>query len=304
MKINTRHSIFYFLFSKFLSRFSLVILFSIFYFITFYIPAFAAEVFLDSKTREIGVGSQFEVSVFLNTENEDINAIEGKLFFSQDTLEPREIKDGNSIVNFWLERPKPAEEMVFSGITPGGYIGNRGLIFSAVFYAKKEGISSIEIREPKILLNDGQGTETKVKTSALQIVVSSAASSVLAPTSEDRDPPEDFLPQIAADPAIFDGKWFLVFATQDKGSGIDHYEVCEGKKQCVIAESPYLLKNQNLDEKIIIKAIDKNGNERIVTLPAQKPSVWYKNYLILAIIIILIATGYFVGKFLWRKYKR
>ena len=29
------------------------------------------------------------------------------------------------------------------------------------------------------------------------------------------------------DPNVFDGKWFLVFAALDKGSGIDHYEVME-----------------------------------------------------------------------------
>ena len=198
------------------------------------VPAFAAEIFFDTKTQEIGVGSQFEAAIFLNTENQDINAIEGKLFFSKDLFELREIKDGNSIISFWVERPKANNgEILFSGIIPGGYIGNKGLIFSAIFYAKKEGRAFIEIRQPKILLNDGQGTETKTKTSALETVISSAAPLVLAPAKEDRDPPEDFLPEVASDLSIFEGKYFLVFATQDKGSGIDHYEVCEGKRKCV-----------------------------------------------------------------------
>ncbi len=62
----------------------------------------AAEISLDSKTKEIGVGSQFEVGFFLNTEGEDINAVEGKIIFPKTLLELKEIKDGNSIINFWI----------------------------------------------------------------------------------------------------------------------------------------------------------------------------------------------------------
>lgn len=280
---------------------ALLIVFAIF-FIT--APVFAAEISLDSKTKEIGVGGQFEVAIFLNTENQDINAIEGKLLFSKDLFELREIKDGNSIINFWVEKPRQTEEVVFSGIIPGGYTGNKGLLFSAVFYAKKEGKGFIEIRNPKILLNDGQGTETKTKASVLEITVSTKEPSILPPKKKDIEPPEPFEPIVTSDPTIFDGKYFLVFAAQDKSSGIDYYEVCEGKLQCVIAESPYLLQNQNLDEEIVVKAIDKSGNERIVTLPAQKPTVWYKNYLILAIIILVIAIAYLIWRILWKKHGR
>ena len=269
------------------------------------IPVFAAEISFDSKIQEIGVGSQFEVNVFLNPEGEDINAIEGRIIFPEKIIELKEIKDGNSIVNFWIERPEINNgEILFSGIIPGGYIGNKGLIFSAVFYAKKQGKGFIEIREPKILLNDGQGTETKTEASVLEIAISPKAPSVLPLTKKDIEPPEDFLPEIASDQSVFEGKWFLVFATQDKVSGIGHYEVCEGKRKCVVAESPYLLENQNLDDEIVVKAIDKSGNERIVTLPAQKPAVWYKNYLILAIIILVIAVAYFIWRILWKKRKK
>lgn len=76
--------------------------------------------------------------------------------------------------------------------------------------------------------------------------------------------PKMWINKMFSDPAIFDGKYFLVFATQDKGSGISHYEVCEGgKRKCAIAESPYLLQNQKLNQKIFVKAVDKNGNEYI-----------------------------------------
>ena len=123
-------------------------------------------------------------------------------------------------------------------------------------------------------------------------------------SKEDKDQPEEFKPEIAQSPEMFEGKYFLVFATQDKGSGIDHYEVCEGsKKKCVIAESPYLLQNQELNQEIFVKAVDKSGNERVVTIPAQKPLPWYKNYFVIAILIIgLIIAGAILRKILWQRF--
>lgn len=267
-------------------------------------PVFAARISLDSKTKEIGVNSQFEVPIFINTENQSINAIEGELIFSRDLFGLREIKYGNSIINFWVEKPKKADKIVFSGIIPGGYTGDKGLLFSAIFYTKKEGKGFIEIRNPKTLLNDGQGTETNTKASALGIIISAEEPSFLPTKKKDTEPPEPFEPAVANDPTIFNGKYFLVFATQDKDSDIDYYEVCEKGEKCKVAGSPYLLKNQKLDKKIIVKAIDKNGNERIATLSAQKPVIWYKNYLIFAIIVLAIEIIYLPLKFLWRKRKK
>ncbi len=283
------------------------------------IPAFAAETFFGTKAQEIKANQLFEVGVFINTDNEDINAIEGKVIFPQDLLEIKKINDGNSIINFWIDPvrncvsngvEKP-NEICFSGITPGGYNDSQGLIFSITFLAKKGGNSAIEFSGVKVLRNDGKGTEASLTISNFQFSISNPPAGepipqITTPKTEDRNPPEEFTPQIAADLAIFEGKWFLVFATQDKGSGIDHYEVCEGKRQCVTAESPYLLQNQDLDEETIVKAVDKSGNERIATIPAQKPRAWYKDYGIIAILIIvgLIIAGIILRKFLWRKRKK
>ena len=271
---------------------------------------FAAEVSFDTKTQEIKVNQLFEVGVFINTDEESINAIEGKITFPQDLLEVKKVNDGNSIINFWIEKPKiESGQIVFSGIVPGGYTDDQGLILSITFLAKKEGSGMIKFGEVKALRNDGQGTEAPLTISNFQFLISNPpagepAPQITTPKTEDRNPPEEFTPQIAADPAVFNGKWFLVFAAQDKGSGIDHYEVCEGKRKCVVAESPHLLQNQDLDEEIVVKAVDKSGNEKVATIPAQKPDVWYKNYLILAIILLAIAIAYLMWKFLWKKRRK
>lgn len=282
-------------------------------------PVLAAEVSFDTKTQEIKAGQLFEVGVFINTDNEEINAIEGKIIFPQDLLEIKKINDGNSIINFWIEKPKsasdgqtrlPVGQVAFSGIVPGGYNDSQGLILAITFLAKKEGNGAIEFNGVKVLRNDGKGTEALLTISNFQFLISKPPAGeqvpqITAPKTEDRNPPEEFIPQIAADPVIFEGKWFLVFATQDKGSGIDHYEVCEGKGKCVIAESPYLLQNQDLDEAIVVKAVDKGGNERVATVPPQKSRAWYKNYPLPVILIIAgIVFVYLIWKFLWKKRKK
>jgi len=292
-------SIFCFLFSTFC-----FLLLSAFYFLP---SAMAAEFSFDKKTQELSIGQQFQVDLKINTERDRINAIEGKILFPQEFLELKDIRDGNSIVNFWIDPVRncvsngveKSDSICFSGIVPGGYQGENGFLFSLVFRAVKQGGGVIEISDVKALKNDGQGTAAETRTFPLRFSISKEVSKAQPAEIKDVFPPESFKPEIGRDSTIFDGKWFLVFAAQDKESGIDHYEVREGKESFVIAESPYLLKNQSLDDKISVKAVDKSGNERVITLPAPKPVAWYENYLILAIIILVIA--YLVGRVLWRK---
>ena len=298
------NSKFYFL----LSIFSVVILLSTFYFL-FSMTAFAAEIFYDADTRKVKANTEFEVGVFLNAESENINAIEGILRFPADILEFKELNDGNSIVNFWVERPKlyTENEIIFSGITPGGFVDKRGLIFKITFLAKNEGNGKLEMQDIKALLNDGKGTAADISVSPLKIIVTSQDLS-LPPKKEakDQEPPESFKPEIARDPAIFDGKWFLVFATQDKGLGIDRYEVSESRKQKIenrrweTAESPYWLKDQKLRSFVYVKAVDKAGNERIAMLESRYPLKWYEKWENWFIIIIL-GVFLFIIWYLWRK---
>jgi len=99
--------------------------------------------------------------------------------------------------------------------------------------------------------------------------------------------PEKFKSEIGQDPSVFGGKYFLSFSTTDKLSGIDHYEVKEGNKDFKEVKSPYVLEDQNLRGKIIVKAIDKAGNEQISEIKPQiKPFPYY--ILILGLIILVI----------------
>ena len=273
---------------------------------------FAAQISFDAKTTQAQVGKNFEVTLFVNTEQENINAFEGKIIFPNDLLDLKEIRDGNTIVNFWIEKPKAQDNaIVFSGVTPGGFNGRNGLIFSAIFEAKKEGVVKFEVNDVRILRNDGIGSMAAVSVAPFEVVISKKTQVEIPaiPKIEDRERPELFVPEIARDESISGGKWFIVFVTQDKASGIDHYEIKESRQRFFIifqkwsqTESPYILQDQELRSYVFVKAVDKAGNERMVKINPQNPLGWYENYENWLIIVLGLVIAYAIKKFLWRRY--
>lgn len=270
-------------------------------------PVFGAEMSVSSEAKTIGLGD-FQVDVLLNTQGEAVNAIEGVLVFPQDLLAVGQISDGGSPINFWLQRPKLASggRVIFSGIIPGGWNG-RSKIFAAVFRASKEGNVSFELADLKVLLNDGEGTPVKVETIPYVVTIDREAGTgkLEMEAARDKEPPESFGIDLAKRSDVFDGKWFVVFGTQDKQSGLDHFEVAEHKsglfdfgrpsvREWVFAESPYVLKDQELKSDIWVRAVDGAGNERIAFLSAPGAR-WYENFLVW---IIILGVSFFSWRIL------
>jgi hypothetical protein len=263
--------------------------------------AHAAEMTLSSGAQEVGLG-KFQVEVRLDTQNETVNAVEGVLVFPQGFLVLNGTSDGDSAVNFWLQKPKleSAGRLTFSGIIPGGLSGNVK-IFSAAFRALKEGEISLRLTGLKVLLNDGEGTAAKVGTEPYVIKISREANAAEPETgtAKDAEPPEPFNVELVKREDVFDGKWFIVFATQDKQSGVDHFEVAEYKPgflglggpsagDWVFADSPYVLKDQKLRSDIRVKAVDAEGNERIAFMAAPGAAWWEKDLAVWVIILGLV----------------
>ena len=273
---------------------------------------------LVSTVSEVGVGQEFQIDLILDAGSQDINAAQGKIIFPKNLLELKEIADGNSIINLWVEKPRYVDDrIVFSGVIPGGFSGvlspyykggKPGKVFSLVLKAKSEGYGSIEIKDANILLNDGQGTPTKTTILNFQFSISKQTpdTKLQVPSLKDADPPEQFSPEVFRDPNIFSGKWFLVFVAQDKVSGVEHYEIQEtlfqepSKNRWQTAQSPYVLKDQNRASYIFVKAIDRAGNERIVAAaPVAAP--WYKKPLVDIIVGLFgLAVLLLVVRWLWR----
>jgi len=294
------------------SKFYIIFLFSTFYILNSN-HVFAAELYFGAQGKELSLENNFEIGVLLNTEGESINAIEGKVVFPTDIFEFQETREGASLISFWVKQPAfDGSGVSFSGIVPGGYSGSQGYLFSIIVKPKQLGQVTIDARESRALRNEPPGSVAQLRISPmeLEIVAESETPEFLPPY--DKEAPEPFTPEIAKNPNIFDGKWFLVFNTQDKGAGIDHYEVMERREYRIqnlgfrtgewkIEESPYLLKDQRLKSYIYVKAVDKSGNERIAELPPQNPLEWYENYLIWVIIIAGGIVGYIIWRILWKK---
>lgn len=254
------------------------------------------------------VGGTYEVALTLDSPDEAVNAVSGEATYPVDLLEVKEIKDGGSIISFWIDPPKTSGgEIVFSGIIPGGYHGNAGRLFSVVFVPKNTGSGEISLAQASVLLNDGQGTAAAVSSVAWPITVESPnLSSSATPPPVDTVLPEPFTPVVSASSDIFSGAYFLAFNAQDKDRGIDHYEVEEthGSKidpdAWIRATSPYLLTDQKLQSHVRVKAIDKAGNARIAELPPAHPLPWYEMLPRWGIMILIVVVIFVVILVSWR----
>lgn len=307
LKFRIKTSTFYFLFSKFY----FIVLFSTFYFL-FSGNIKAAQFSIISDAVDIRPGDAVVVTVLLDTQGKNINAMDGKILFPGDILEIKEIRDGNSVVNLWVEKPHLAGqgEIYFSGIVSGGYSGGSGKLFSVEFRARRSGGGNVKISEERAFLNDGLATpDAAIAFADLALRVSTEFPTAENKAITDREPPESFIPEVASNPDVFDGKYFLVFATVDKGIGVDYYEVMEVSRRDGAdleswqrAESPYLLEDQNLTSDVYVRAVDVAGNFIVGKISPRFPGDSRSRFALaaidaLAILIVLLLI-------IWRAKKR
>ena len=265
---------------------------------------FAADFIFSNLSQSIESGSEFKIDFLVDANFFPLNAISGKIFFSVDTASLQSIEAGASQINFWVEPPKKTApgEISFSGIVPNGFEG-KIFLFSAIFRANSTGTITLDYGELQALLNDGLGSEDTVTKKNLSIIITpllnaSVEQKIIA---IDREPPNIFFPEIVKNANLFDNANAVIFHADDKQSGIERYEILEkityrlfGKNYSLgvwkPAVSPYRLYDQKRHSEIFIRAIDRQGNERIVHLPAQSPAQWYENRLIWSIIVVFGAA--------------
>jgi hypothetical protein len=275
----------------------------------------AATLYLDPVSAVIGPNDVFEVKVKLGTgAGECVNAANIVLNFPSEALEFKDFNSGDSIFSLWIERPGAEDadkinsegKVIFSGGLPGGYCGkisgdpgDSNILGSAIFTAKKPVLfhkAGVDFAiGTELYLNDGQGTVAKMETQGMNTVIDESVTGTRDDWSqrinEDKLPPETFIIQISRDEKVADGRYFIVFSTTDKQTGIDHYEVLEANPADLVehkeetflngireklfgvkmspaayerATSPYILKDQSLNSVIKVKAVDRAANELVV----------------------------------------
>jgi hypothetical protein len=287
---------------------------------------FGAILYLEPEDGQYYLEDVFVVEIKINTEGEEINAIKVDLAFSQDVLEIKDFSQGNSILALWPEGPSFSNQtgkIHFIGGIPGGYSVEDGLLGKIIFRARettqngRRNYAKVEFLESsQVLLNDGLATPAKL--TMKEAIFNILPEKLEVPGDQWREElekddvrPEPFEIIIYQDPTIFEGKYFIIFSTVDKQTGIDYYEILEADKrgyrrgttqkaEWEKGESPYLLEDQSLKSIIKVKVVDKAGNERIVEyLPSEK--ITWKYWLLWAIIILLLLGVMF---WLWKEYTK
>jgi len=291
------------------------ILLSTFYFLLSLSPPIqAAVLYLEPSQDEFHQGDTFIAEIRLNTEGEYINTVKADLKFPQDILEVKDLSEGNSILTLWIKMPAFSNQngtVSFIGGVPGGYLGWDGLLGRIIFKIKnqKSKIGEIKFLESsQVLLNDGFATPAQLTTKGAILTILPKKLGELRDEwqeelEKDTIPPEAFEIELYQDPSIFGGKYFIVFSTTDKQTGIDHYEVKEGERKWQEAETPYLLEDQKLESIIKVKAVDKAGNERTVLIGPFRPSKRISWKDILPWIVLGLVIGG-VTWLLWKKYTK
>ena len=212
------------------------------------------------------------IPVILENDQHNINTLQGEVSIDGPITELT-ILEGRSIVPIWVERPiVEGNRISFSGIIPGG-LRDDGLLFIVQFKAKTGDTVTLRSNNSVFFLNDGNGTALEGDTSERKVTFTEE----LPETEIERDfiPPEIFTPAVGSDPSVFNGKYFIAFATQDKQSGLSHYEIQEQFFNTIdpddwkLVRSPYVLKHQSLTHHIFVKAVDYEGNIRVVHIEPQ-----------------------------------
>lgn len=269
---------------------------------SFFVPMFsqAAQIDINAGSSNYDLQDTFFVEVYLDTELENINAVDGTILFDTN-LRLQDVIDSDSVVNFWIEKQISENSFQFAGIIPGGFRGTGGKLFTLAFETQNPGKTNISLEDVSVFLNDGSGTEQKLSTKQKEFIISDKLSTNVGQKNlftSDIYPPESFKPEISKSESLFDGKWFLVFATVDKNSGISHYLIKEAKfkalmffKSWRIVESPYVLSDQSKTSFIAIKAVDKAGNEVVerVYPEVPKPLVVKVASIAIAVLVVVIS---------------
>ena len=278
--------------------------------VTFPVVSQAATLYMDPPTADLSRGDSVTVNVRLDTDEaagECVNAVNGIITYSDNVI-LADASIGQSIFPLWVEPPKIDKEhhrITFMGGIPNGYCGRvqgdprlTNTILQLVFRAPGVQVGSkntsheaevVFAPETSMTLNNGLGTAAQVATLGAKFTLSDTVGNEIRDDwktviDTDKTPPEDFSISLEKDEHAFDKKYYIVFNTTDKQSGISHYEVIEEtQKETSLfnfgaatapwreVRSPYILADQGLHSTIRVRAVDKAGNEYIATLAPQNP---------------------------------
>ncbi len=147
-------------------------LFGVLFSFCFVMPAKAgsASLYLAPSSGTFFIGSTFDVSVFVNTGRENINAVEINLKFDPNKLQIASPTAGKSFIEVWVSQPTysntTGEISFVGGIPSPGINTSSGLVSTVTFRAIAPGRTTILFLDSsKVLRNDPEGTNILTSTS-------------------------------------------------------------------------------------------------------------------------------------------
>jgi len=263
----------------------------------------AATVYFNSNSNLISSGDTAVISVYLDTEGQHINVVEGEIAIQSKKTQPevRELSVAGSDLSFWSRKPSfsPDTQVIsFVGGTPGGFVKKDVLLFKIVLTGKKVGDVVFVPQTFSAYSNDGEGTPISVSSEDFLFRIEEGDDSEPQDEwrqiiSQDNTPPETLTATVGRDQSLFDGQLFLTIEGYDSASGIDHFEIKEGELDAVRTGPEYVLQNQNGDSLVIITAFDKAGNTRVFEFIPVKS---YRNWWILGATVLVIGCVFLFFK--------
>lgn len=311
--------------------------------------ASAANLYIEPPFPTLNRSDSVTLSIRVDTDEaagECINAVDAVINYDA-SIQPVDVSLGDSIFSVWVEAPKINTEnrtITFAGGIPNGYCGRiegdprlSNTIAKVVFRSpglQIGGGSEVDkavvsfAPESRVFLNDGQGTLAALTTYPSTITLERTPGQFIndawrESVQNDVTPPQEFSIAVERDTKAFDGKYFIVFNTSDKETGISHYEVMEepiseishfawGRADApwIETRSPYILSDQSLNSTIRVRALDKAGNEYIATyIPSESERSLSSErlyvYIALAgLVLVIAAAGVWVWYWLRRRKQR
>lgn len=221
------------------------------------------------------------VSVSAKAGLEKINAIEGTIVLPANvTVE--NIYTGDSVVLIWVVSPtidSANHTVTFAGITPGGFSGEKPLFILETSSGK------VAVAGGKLTgyRNDGKGTPIQLEYALKPFEIKT-----------DSELPEPFKLAISSSKQAFDGRPFLSFSAQDKGTGIVKYEFAStwlfGPKEddWSLVQPPRALTTLELFKRLHIRATDARGNARVVSTGGTYWPITFVFSLIMLLCVLLL----------------
>lgn len=122
-----------------------------------------AKIFINPGSGSFFVDSTFDVSVFVDTGGNTVNAVDVQVKFPPDKIQVINPSAGTSFISLWLQQPTFSNingTINFAGgVSERGIKTSAGLVSTITFRAKSPGRVTIEIGEQSaVLAADGKGT--------------------------------------------------------------------------------------------------------------------------------------------------